>query len=163
MYRASLETWEIVLFVAFVAFIVIVCVLGGKRTKKLQDEGKIVDREYDFYKYETYFFTRAAFLAVYNVVKMTDFSDAKVKISQNGEKSILFQSSDGWNAHLYYKGEHDGKKIYGYSLTSWETLKGCMMNSISANIMQTAIEKMFLLLDPNTTVESHKMQLKRRL
>ena len=54
------------------------------------------------------------------------------------------------------------KYCYRLSFTGWRTRRGMPYNLISMNVFLTQTEKMLLSLDPETTVETHKMEIKTK-
>ncbi|MBQ6535794.1 MAG: hypothetical protein IJI40_03335, partial [Firmicutes bacterium] len=71
---------------------------------------------------------------------------------------ILIRSAYEWEATLAHIDEQDGKNDFDFHFTSWKTENGRPKNDISMNMLLTSIEKMFYELDPQATMEMHKMQ-----
>ena len=131
------------------------------KAKKLKSEGKIIDRSRLFWEEEEIFELDAPYEEVAEGVKQTDYSDCAVDIYYNidGKKKIVFKSGYSWNAALVYKGMSDTKHIYNLSFTVWKTRNGAPYDIFSMNIFMTQTEKMLLSLDPETMVETHRIQL----
>ena len=146
-----------------ILILVVVGVIGEKRQRRLKEEGKIIERAGRFYENATWFFTSASWESILDAVQKRDFSDAGVTHPYSGgTKAVVFNSRHSWSAQLKHIGERDGRSVYSYSLTNWKTNNGGAWRGDTMNMMQTAIEKVFLSLDPSVTVETHKMQLKTR-
>ena len=145
-----------------IGVVILAGVLGSKRRQTLVNEGKIIEREYDFHEKTYLFLTSKSYQDIINAVNVTDFSDADVQIlnASNNKNSLLFKHNNSWVAKLEYKGQRDGKNMFSYGLTSWKTNRGVPAGGHTMNMMQTALEKMFLSLDPETMIETHKMQIK---
>lgn len=150
-----------VLMILLIAGIIVaVVVIGQKRGKKLLAEGKIVKRQGSFWEYSELFTTTATYEQIVDAVKQTDFSDCQATAEYyDAEKTILFKSSHAWNATVTFKGTSEGKNQLDFRFSAYRTRKGIPYRVDTMNIMETAIEKIVLSIDSQTTVESHRMKL----
>ena len=147
--------------VIILTIVIVVGIVVAKyfMNKRLTEEGKIVERKGTFWEEEHLFTTTATYEAVREAVGKTSFSDCKADVypDYNGEKSILFKSIDAWNAEVEYCGEQDGKHQFKFSFLVWK-----YDGTYSMNIILTTIERLFLSLDPSTTVQTRRMQVKTK-
>lgn len=154
--------------VLFIAVLVIVAVVAGKKSydngKRLAEEGKISARKGTFYEDKEIFTTTASYEEIRQKIKEADLADTKADIQFDfeGRKTIFFQSSDAWNAVLEQCEEKEGANLFQFYFPAWRTSRNGIVNTMSMNVLVTAIEKIILSLDPSATVESHKMQIKTK-
>ena len=155
--------WVLILGLSAVIFGIAIAV-GSARNKELMEEGKIIQRNYAFWENMETFSTGIPYAAVLNAIRGTDYSDLKTDIypNVNGQAAVLWKSSHAWNAKLTYLGENAGRQMYRFNFTGWRTRNGSPYRPDTMNMMMTRIEKMILSMDPTTTVETHKMQLKSK-
>jgi len=150
------------IFVIGIIVLVGAAYFGTQRNKRLIEEGKMLDRDGTFYEKKELFITTSGYDAVMDALKNADYSDAGASVYQSEDNSLLFKSSHSWNARLTYNGEQDGKNVFCYSLINWKTHNGLPWRIDTMNMMLTSVEKAFLSLDPNTMVETHKMETKTK-
>ena len=154
------------IFLGMAVIIGIAWYFGSQRQNRLVEEGKIIKRDGNFWESSEYFtLTGVDYSKVLEAVNNTYFSDLKVTIYPNngGKSEILFKSSYEWNAAIDFLGEEEGKFNYKFSFTAWNTYKyGVPLRADTMNMMETKVEKMFLNLDPNTSVRTQEMKLKTR-
>lgn len=154
---------EFGIIAVFVIIIAVVVIIGLQRGKKLAAEGKIIKRQDSFWESAEYFTTNATINSFVSKVKSTDFSDCKITIEyHNSNRLILFKSNYAWNAAIEYQGVREGKNIFKFSFPAYRTRRGIPYRVDTMNIMETAIEKVFLSLDPQTLVETHRMKYKTK-
>ena len=143
----------------FVAIIAIFVVFFKKRNEKLMSEGKIIQRKTSFWEEAEYFITSSTFNDIAYSVKSTDLSDCKVSIEFDSEnRLILFKSSYSWNAAIQFQDSLNGKNLFKFSFPAYRTRNGVPYRIDTMNVMQTAVEKILLSLDPQTTVETHRIK-----
>ena len=156
----------------FVIILISVALLGGAlyfgqmRANRLISEGKMIKRDGEFWNFaEIFTLTGVNYNQVLSAVNSTDFSEYKIDLYPNngGRAEILFKSGHGWNAKLSYTGENAGRFVYRFEFVAWNTHRGLPLRADTMNMMETKIEKMFLGLDPQTTVETmeNKLETKR--
>ena len=159
-------TWLIVLIiVAVVGIGIAVGVSNAKKTDQMAREGKIIQRQMSFWERAEYFTTTATYEQVRAAVKNNSFSDSSVEIYYNngGKQAIVFKSSHSWNAELDCLETQGDKNKFKLYFPVWKTQKyGTPYNVNSMNAMVTSIEKIFLSIDPATTVENRKMEVKTK-
>lgn len=149
------------------AVVILVIIVGMKQfgdTKKLAEDGKIIQRDGQFFQEKEIFKTDATYEEIRKTIAKIDFSDAKAAVTPDfeGARIITFQSADRWLAVLEARGEKEGKNIFEFYFHSWRTGRYGVVNTVSMNALVTAIERIMLSLDPAVTVESHKMQIKSK-
>lgn len=153
----------VLFFIIIMAVIVGAIVAGSARNKRLIEEGKIIDRGTGFYENAETFTTSATYDEIEKSVRGTSFSDCSVDILYYPDsKSILFKSSHAWNATIKYAGTQNGKNVFQFSFPTWRTHKGVPYRIDTMNMMETSIEKIFLSIDPQTTVVSQKQKYKTK-
>ena len=144
----------IIFLVAFLAA-AILFVLGLVKKKKLLRAGKITKRSPRFYDEPERVITDASYEALVSLIKSAGFPDCRAGVDfDNSNRSVLLKSDFAWNATIEYAGRQNDKNVFKLSFTSYKARKGVPHNPNSMNAFLTAAEKMFLSLDPGTTVEN---------
>ena len=149
-------TWVIVLLISGVLFYYMY-----QRHKKLVDSGKVINRERNFVeKAEDFVLTLDDPGEVAR--QLQELSYAEMKVSMRiGEGGHSFQfTSVTWSARLYRKNDEDEKKVYSFQYLNWKTHDGGVMYEDHMNMLLTAIEKMFLSIDPHTQVRTRMLETK---
>ena len=159
--------WEWAVALIIVGIIVIVFVIAGKRGQKLREEGKMITRNAAFWESCEYLSTACDYQEIKDGIKRADLSgcDVSVQYDVNGSKLILFKSSHSWNAVLEWKGTaNEGRQyVYELSFPAWKTMRyGTPYGLTQMNMLMTAVEKLFLSLDYDTTVQQRRKELKTR-
>ena len=152
----------ITFFVAFVAVVSVICV---KRSQQLMESGKIIRRQMNFWENAEYFLTAAPYAQLRAAVMSTDFSDCGIAVTPdlNGQAQILFRCRHGWNALLRWQGSRDGQSLYMFHFPAWRRSRyGAPYGVNQMNMAETRLERIFLNLDPETRVESRRLQVKTR-
>lgn len=132
-------------------------------TQQLMQDGRILKRDITFVETaEIFTLSGAEFNSVVEAIRNTDLSGTGASADQNLEKqAVLFKGSD-WSAQLY-RMENDGDKaVYCFNFLKWQTYRGMPQNHVPMNLLLTAIEKMFLQLDPNAQVQASRMKSSSR-
>ena len=152
----------LVVILLCVIAVVIGVYFNSKKFNQLETEGKVVRRDDNFHETEQIFTAvGASYERVEQELKNIDLADAKIKeqlYRNNGKAQILYRSTDGWNATLDLIGEDEGKYTYRFTFPVYTENNGSATRLITMNILLTAVEKMFLRIDPNTQVTSKKLK-----
>lgn len=152
-----------IIFLIIIAVVVIITVANINKKKQLQAEGKTIYRDVGFWNNKELFTTAATYDQVKTSVKNNSFDGCSVSIQYdvNGKQSIVFRSST-WNAELNCLETQGDKNLFWFCFTTWDARHGYPYGENSMNILMTTIEKIFLALDPSTTVENRKMEVKTK-
>ena len=70
----------------------------------------------------------------------------------------MFTNSD-WTAQLYRLSGDESQVTYRFEFTKW---RDALSNASLMNMLMTAIEKLFLELDPNTQVRTVPLDVKTK-
>lgn len=132
-------------------------IAAGMKQKKLLQQGKIIKRKTAFWDEAEMFMTIATPQAVFSTIQRTDFSDCKVS-AEYGTNIAVFKSDHSWNACVEYLGMQGERHVFKCNFPAYMSRKGMPYNVATMNIMLTSIEKIFLTIDPQTTVEVHKVK-----
>lgn len=156
-----MDTFFIILLVA--AFVAVAYYFGKKKNDKLIAGHRIVARPYDWYKNgELFTLTGADFARVAQGVTGADLSGTGASASKSDEKQVIGFKSGTWQAELYKK-ENDGDKdVYYFHFVKWDSRNGTPYGLSGMNILQTAVEKVFLAIDPGTQVKAVPIHIKSR-
>ena len=146
---------------------VIVGVSTRKKGKQLQEEGKIIKRTDSFWESEEYLTTVSSYAEIKSGIKRADLTECRVTTEYdcNGKAMILFRCSQGWNGVLALSGKTtDGKQnVFKLYFPAWRTLRYSIpAGATEMNMFRTAIEKVFLDNDYDTTVQLRRMELKTK-
>lgn len=149
-------TWIIVILISGAIFFYIY-----QRHQKLIDSGKIISRTHDFVeKAEDFVLTLDDPGEVTRRLQEISYVEMKASMRiENGGRSFQF-TGNTWSAKLYRKNDEDGKSVYSFQYLNWKTHNGGIMYGDHMNMLLTAIEKMFLSIDPNTKVKTRLLETK---
>ncbi len=152
----------IIVVAAFVGIVTLVCV---KRNKELMESGQIIKRPASFWESAEYFLSRVSYEQLRQAVLSTDFSACGVSIvpDLDGQASILFRCRHGWNALLRWQGSRDGQNLFMFHFPAWRTSRyGAPYGLNQMNMTETLVERILLGMDPETRVESRRLQIKTK-
>lgn len=138
--------------------------LSKRKNEQLLSEGKIVEREKDFMeKAEEFSLTVKEPSQVAEGVRKISYSEMSVTMKADSEgQSFHFSNTWGWNARLYYKGKDGEKSVYCFEFLNWKTKDYMIQGGLYMSMLLTAIEKMFLDIDPNTQVTTRHLNTKTK-
>lgn len=133
-----------------------------EKDKQLQSEGKIIKRGMGFMeKAELFILELDDPDKVTKAVQEFPYSEMKVSVqSDEANQAFQFSNSYGWNARLYCTERNEQKVTYCFEFSHWETSNGAVQGGLYMNMLQTAVEKMFLDIDPNTQVQEKALSVK---
>lgn len=134
--------------------VVVICFLVFQKAKHRQ-EGSTVKRPLDFVEYSETFTLRHVsdeeFLAA---VKRTPLTAGTGESFHGTAAHVSFEGP--FEAVLERAERTDDKTVYIFFFTHWNSRYGIPTNGESMNLLLTAVEKLFVALDPNTLVVSKK-------
>ncbi len=156
----------IIVFAIAIGIGVMVGVKQGNITKQLIADGRMIPRDVHFVETaEIFTLQNADFSKVLDgVMQMRpdlDGTGAAVKYSEEA-KLVVFSSSHGWEAALSAEANEGEAYTYRFNFTKWDTRNGVAQNMTSMNVALTALEKMFIRLDPNTKVSAERIKTKSK-
>ena len=150
------------IIIAVVVFIVVMTVYYTKKNKELIAEGKIIQRDGNFVETaEIFTLHNVNFSQVIDALKETNFAGSGVSLNGSVQQgAVNFQCGNSWSGQLVALKSEADTYSYMFTFTKWQTRSGMPQNVTSMNVALTALEKMFLRLDPNTKVESRRNKVK---
>ena len=162
------EGW--IIFFVFGSMIVIAVIVGVatyKKKKNLHADGKIINRSGDFWESAEFLTTVSSYAEIKSGIQRIDLASCGVtaEYDLNGKAVIFFKCSHGWNGVLQLSGvTTDGKQnVFKLYFPAWRTIKyGFPAGAMEMNQFRTAIEKVFLDYDYDTTVQLRRMELKTK-
>jgi len=148
-----METFIIILI--SIALVAVVYVLGKKRRDALIADNRIVNRPYEFFKNaEIFTLTGASFERVVQGVLDADFSGAGASATKSDSRKAVNFKGPTWKAE-FYKKDNDGERdVYYFHFQSWDARNGTPYGLTEMNILLTAVEKVFLAIDPAAQVKT---------
>ena len=144
----------------FMAGLVAVGVLSRQQ---LTASGKIIKREGQWWKDEEAFTTSATCVDVLAAMKDIDVSGSGAEVSWNNDGSLYRFKAVQWEACMTYEEHGAGAGVFVFSFLSWKTSNGVNTNSDAMNIVLTAVEKLFLAIDPSVTVQTSRGKYKSKV
>ena len=150
--------------------LLIVVIIGGliwynwQKTQCLTSEGKIIKRSGLFYR-EGEEFTIAGYdpALISQRVQGLSYSEMSVSMSGNSEQQVFRFKGSTFEAQLCLREHTQDKAVYGFNFTRWkENHNGSVYSIYEMNMLLTAIEKMFLSIDPAAQVRSWKVETKAK-
>lgn len=153
--------WFGLLIVALVLAIAIpIGVQQGKANKKLIEEGKMMPRGNHYAEKGEEFTARIdSFEALSAGLK-----NMLLPCQMSGNTAKIIFTSEKYSARLYRVAFDESTRIavYRFEFTSWKTYRGMYEQNNSMNILMTSVEKVFLSLDPNTSVKTYDLDFKTK-
>lgn len=140
-------------------FMAALVAMGYLSKKQLTDSGRIIKREGQWWKDEEAFKTNATCSDVLAAMKSIDVSGSGATVSWNSDGSLYRFKAAQWEACMTY--EESGAFVF--SFLSWKTSNGVNVNSDAMNIVLTAVEKLFLEIDPNVAVQTSRGKYKSKV
>lgn len=131
------------------------------RYKSLMESGKITKRKGDFVEQaEDFILSLKDPDEVARLIQELPYAEMKVSVyPANGNRDFQF-TGGGWSARLYRKEDEGEKAVYTFQYLKWETHNGLTVHADQMNMLLTAVEKMFLKLDPATQVKTRLLETK---
>lgn len=145
---------------AFVAYLVYLF----QRDKRLFNSGKIIYRKRRFAEEaEEFILTMTDSSLVGKKLRELPYQEMKVAMNSKAEQEFIFSNSRcSWKARLFLKGSKGEKVIYCFEFLNWQVNNGAPIGDLYMNMLLTAVEKVFLSLDPHTEVQTRLMETKTK-
>ena len=143
---------------AIVLYFGLLGIIKSIRKSNLIKKGIIVKREKAFWKKKECFLTASSPETIRNAVEQTDLSDIGISVFRNNNEECRFTFQNGYmiSADLKYNGRENGKYLYSFMFTSWNTSFFVVEGQINMNRLLTCIERIIIALDPETVIEKSK-------
>ena len=154
-------TWFVLLIVAAVMGVVIYFAM--KSHNKMVADGKIISRRTNFMESAEEFTLSAVDPAqVTEAVKAIDYAEMRTKMQGSSEQQLFKFTGSTWSAQLHKLSDNDTQVVYRFEFTNWKTHNGMPQDGLNMNKLTTAVEKIFLSLDPNTQVRTVPLEFKTK-
>ncbi len=135
----------------------------GKVNHQLMDEGRIIQRKYVITEQAEEFTLRGAdFARVLQGIRNADLRGSGVSVQKNDANQVFFFTGGSWKAEMYRKNDIGDQNVWYFHFTNWKTYRGMVQEHIPMNILITAIEKMFLSIDPAAQVKNVPIKVKTK-
>lgn len=132
------------------------------RYKKLAAEGKVVRRSSRFQEEaEDFICSMERAEQVAERIRQLPYAEMKISLDVRGGQSFQF-AGIRWRAELCFREIKDGKHVYTFQFLNWNMHNGMLMHEAQMNMLLTAVEKMFLDIDPDTQVQTRLVETKTR-
>lgn len=152
-----------IILAVFLIVIIMVTYAQIRQKNEYLREGWIIRRQAYFWEDTETLYCKSSYRDMLAELKNTDFPYCGVTITTNvgGKATVLFEIPS-WKAELNYYGETDGEHEYEFQFTSWKKENYVVQDSMKMNLLQTAVEKMFLRLDPDTEAKIHRNKIQSK-
>lgn len=135
-----------------------------KQERQMTSEGKIINRSHRFIEQAEDFTIICDDPAIVSgKLGALPFSEMNVKMTANGQQAFQFSfthPSGNWTAVLRRMDAPAGQLAYSFNFTHWKVSDLGVIGELQMNMLLTAIEKMFLSIDPNTQVKTRLLETK---
>lgn len=134
-----------------------------KASNQLMDEGRVVRRTNNWLKSaEEFTLTGGDFARVVQGVQAADLSGTGLNATKSdAEQAVGFKSST-WSAILSKEDDAGDKNVYDFHFVAWHEHNGVPQDALAMNVLLTAVEKLFLAIDPNTQVRTTPIKVKTK-
>lgn len=141
---------------AFAAYLIFLF----QRDKKLFNSEKIIYRKRRFAEEaEEFILTLTDASLVAKKLRELSYQEMKVDVNSKGDQEFFFSCArGGWYARLFLKGSEGDKVIYCFEFLNWQVNNGAPVGDLYMNMLLTAVEKVFVSLDPHTEVRMRLME-----
>ena len=142
------------------AVVLIVAVIGFSAWWKgrLIGQGKIIQRAKDFVEYAEIFTTRPIANEEY-VAALKALDLKKTGVSLEGNTKAVKFSGIYFSASIHCVEQTEANSVHRFEFDSWKTKYGRPSFENEMNMLLTAVEKMFVQLDPNAQVSTVKNEI----
>ena len=157
--------WVIAIILAIATYVIFGTMLGSKKTKRLLENGTILNRNRDFYKQVHYFTTDIGdFSAIYAAMDLNTLRTMKISVRPDipGGRIVFQMRRKVFVAALQQEGRQDESHLYAFGFLRWKESVGLMEGADSANALLSAVERAFVKTDPNAMVEIAPAAFKER-
>ena len=146
--------WIVLLIVAAVMGVVIYFAM--KSHNKMVADGKIISRRTNFMESAEEFTLSAVYPAqVTEAVKAIDYAEMRTKMQGSNEQQLFKFTGSTLR-------DNGTQVVYRFEFTNWKTHNGMPQDGLNMNKLTTAVEKIFLSLDPNTQVRTVPLEFKTK-
>ena len=154
--------WLAILLIA--AIIVVSRCYWNNKSNNLLGEGKIIKRDGAYWEEgQKYTLILENPDLVTQKVEAFPYSEMKVNMKGNKERQIFYFSSYHFDAQLRRQEATAEKSVYCFEFSRWKNNQlGTPLGIFEMNMLMTAVEKMFLSIDPNTQVHTWKLETKTK-
>lgn len=147
--------------IGFAIFGVIIYYKAQKKGK-LMGEGLIRERTGSFDREAIIFTTSVDFVKLWNKLNGMEYNTTTYyKLSQNSH--TVNYNGARWEGILREVGKSEDKYRYQFNFTTWQTQYGKNTETVEMNLFLTSLEKAFLSLDPEVSVEKRLLKVKSKL
>lgn len=161
--QGIIMTWIVLLTVIVAAVMGVGIYISMKFQNKMVADGKIISRRTNFMESAEEFTLSAVDPAqVTEAVKALDYAEMHTKMQGSSEQQLFKFTGITWSAQLHKLRDNGTQVVYRFEFTNWKTQNGTPQYGIYMNMMMTAVEKIFLSLDPNTQVRTVPLEFKTK-
>lgn len=151
-----------VLLVTFVVLGVLIY-FSLQAHNKMVDEGKIISRRTNFMENAEEFTIKTVETEkITEAVKAMNYADMNTGMQGSSEQQLFKFSGSTWTAQLRKLSDDGTHMVYSFKFTSWKTHNGMPKDGLNMNKLTTAVEKIFLELDPEAQVRTVPMEIKTK-
>lgn len=156
-----------VVIILIVIAVVVACVIANNKRKELLNSGVILDRKIDFVKKAEIFTIKKLddFSQITNGVVSFNYNDIKCAMDGDKAKQTYHFKGADWTADLWLVEKNDNHFVYRFEFGQWSERNGIPYSGIPMNKLATAIERLFVTIDPNASVRTEEIEFntKRRM
>ena len=137
--------------------IVALCIVfTNLKQKRLMKEGKIIARAPDFPEYaEEFMLAGDSAGQVADRVRALPFGEMAVSFAESAGEKYVF-TGNGWFGCLSRIIQAEAG--YRFEFTEWKTNNGIIQDAMNMNRLLTALERVFLEIDPQVTISAAKAE-----
>lgn len=133
-----------------------------KQERQLTSDGKIICRSRRFMEQaEDIILVCNDRNLICEKIKALSYSEMKVAMTADGQQAFHFSFSHprgNWGASLCQREAPEGKVAYRFQFTHWKVSDFGVIGEVQMNMLLTAVEKMFLSIDPDTQVKTQLLE-----
>ena len=136
-----------------IAAIAVLLFFSFRKHKQMVTAGEIISRKPNFMENaEEFTLSLSDPGSVTDGIRNLPCRIMSVSVQGNTESQLFRFRGTQWEAKLKRISEESGSCVYRFEFTSWKKSNGMALDALNMNRRLTAVEKLFLSLDPDTSV-----------
>ncbi len=150
-------------FVFAFGLLAVVIVVGLIGHKRLVDAGEITSRKANFMENaELFVLSLPDETMVTEGIRTLPYGMMSVGVKGSSQDQVFCFTGKKWAARLNRCENEGDKAVYKFAFTEWKTHNGMAVDALNMNRLTTALEKMFLAINPETRMRTEPIKFERR-
>ncbi|MBR3460130.1 MAG: hypothetical protein IKH21_04960 [Clostridia bacterium] len=151
------------LLIVCIGIIALIVFFSLKKNQQLTREGKIISRPPNFAENaEIFTLGNTDNQAVFREISSINYDEMSVKMSADGSMQQFRFTGKCWTAKLSQQSCDNSSCVYRFEFTQWKMNDYAPKDALGMNMLLTSVEKAFLRIDGNTTVQNVRLEYRTK-